>query len=289
MHKRRILLALSVTAWIASASFADPKMLIDTSIQTAASTQASQNTLDRDMNQMWDSHQQLVGSLVNSGVLEAGQQHDHYHDHGDGMGGESGQDLSVLSDTDDDDVVQDKINSITSQAQVRQDSLDKLSESLTITRTYRELGRGSSNGSAPNLNINAAVLAVEPIANGRVSSSYGYRVMGGRTEYHPGIDLAAPTGTPIYATADGVVTKAGWGRGYGNYVEIDHGNGYVTRYGHASRLLVSVGESVKVNQEIAAVGCTGRCTGPHVHYEVLKNGQRENPATYLALAPKRED
>ena len=285
MHKRRILLALSVTAWIASASFADPEMLIDTSIQTEAKA-STVHALDRDMNQMWDNHEQLVSSLVSSGVLEASEQHDHFHDHGDGMGGEYGQDLSVLSDTDD-DAVQDKINSITSQAQARQDSLDKLSESLTITRTYRELGKGGSNGQ--NLNIGAAMLAVEPIANGRVSSSYGYRVMGGRTEYHPGIDLAAPTGTPIYATADGVVTKAGWGRGYGNYVEIDHGNGYVTRYGHASRLLVSVGESVKVNQEIAAVGCTGRCTGPHVHYEVLKNGQRENPATYLALAPKRED
>lgn len=286
MHKRRILLALSVTAWIASASFADPKMLIDTSIQTEAQASTSLNTLDRDMNQMWDSHQQLVSSMVASGVLTADDQHDHHHDHGNGMGGEYGQELSILSDTDD-DAVQNRINSITSQAQARQDSLDKLSESLTITRTYRELGSGSSNQA--NLNIGAGLLAVEPIANGRVSSTFGYRSMFGRTEYHSGLDLAAPTGTPIYATADGVVTKSGWGRGYGNYVEIDHGNGLVTRYGHASRLLVSVGETVKVNQQIAAVGCTGRCTGPHLHYEVLKNGERQNPATYLALAPKRED
>ncbi len=285
MHKRRILLALSFTAWIASSSFADPKMLIDTSIQTEAQASTSSNSLDRHMSQMWDNQQQLVSSLVASGVLNAADQHDHFHDHGDGIGGEYGQEISLLADTDDDGV-QQKIDSIASQAQARQDSLDKLSESLTITRSYRELG---SEPPQSNINIGSSVLAVEPIANARVSSNYGYRSMFGKSEYHPGIDLAAPTGTPIYATADGVVTKSGWGRGYGNYVEIDHGNGYVTRYGHASRLLVSVGETVKVNQQIAAVGCTGRCTGPHLHYEVLKNGQRENPATYLALAPKRED
>lgn len=286
MHKRRILLALSVTAWIASASFADPKILIDTSIQTGAHASASLNTLDRDMNQMWNNQQQLVSTMVDSGLLNAADQHDHYHDHGTGMGGEYGQELSILSESDD-DVIQNKINSITTQAQARQDSLDKLSESLTITRTYRELGSGSSNQSS--LNVGTGLLAVEPVANARVSSTFGYRSMFGRTEYHSGLDLAAPTGTPIYATADGVVTKSGWGRGYGNYVEIDHGNGLVTRYGHASRLLVSVGETVKVNQQIAAVGCTGRCTGPHLHYEVVKNGERQNPATYLALAPKRED
>lgn len=286
MHKRRILLALSVTAWIASASFADPKILIDTSIQTGAHASASLNTLDRDMNQMWNNQQQLVSTMVDSGLLNAADQHDHYHDHGTGMGGEYGQELSILSESDD-DVIQNKINSITTQAQARQDSLDKLSESLTITRTYRELGSGSSNQTS--LNVGTGLLAVEPVANARVSSTFGYRSMFGRTEYHSGLDLAAPTGTPIYATADGVVTKSGWGRGYGNYVEIDHGNGLLTRYGHASRLLVSVGETVKVNQQIAAVGCTGRCTGPHLHYEVVKNGERQNPATYLALAPKRED
>jgi murein DD-endopeptidase MepM/ murein hydrolase activator NlpD len=224
--------------------------------------------------------------MVDSGLLNAADQHDHYHDHGTGMGGEYGQELSILSESDD-DVIQNKINSITTQAQARQDSLDKLSESLTITRTYRELGSGSSNQTS--LNVGTSLLAVEPVANARVSSTFGYRSMFGRTEYHSGLDLAAPTGTPIYATADGVVTKSGWGRGYGNYVEIDHGNGLLTRYGHASRLLVSVGETVKVNQQIAAVGCTGRCTGPHLHYEVVKNGERQNPATYLALAPKRED
>lgn len=119
----------------------------------------------------------------------------------------------------------------------------------------------------------------------RVSSTFGSRVMGGRVEHHQGLDLAAPTGTPIFATGAGVVTKAGWGTGYGQYVEINHGNGYLTRYGHASRLQVQVGDRVEAGDEIANVGCTGRCTGPHLHYEVVKDGQRRNPASYLALLP----
>lgn len=289
MHIRRVFLALSFTAWIASSSFADPKLLIDTAIQQEQTNAVS--SLENRMSQMWLTQEQLVNSLSASGLINAADQHDHFHDHGVGMGGEYGEELSVLSDHDTDSV-QQQIESISKQAQARQDSLDRLSESLTITRTYRELGRGSSiagDDEDSSVNIGSGVLAVEPIANGRISSTYGYRTMGGRGEFHSGIDLAAPTGTPIYATGAGVVTKSGWGRGYGNYIEIDHGNGYVTRYGHASRLLVSVGETVKVNQHIAAVGCTGRCTGPHVHYEVVKNGQRQNPATYLALAPKRED
>lgn len=128
-------------------------------------------------------------------------------------------------------------------------------------------------------------LKTHPLPNGRVSSNYGGRTMSGRAENHSGLDLAAPTGTPIYATGPGTVTKAGWGRGYGNYVEVDHGNGYVTRYAHASRMHVSAGDYVQAGEKIASVGCTGRCTGPHLHYEVVKNGKRQNPSTYLALLP----
>ena len=126
-------------------------------------------------------------------------------------------------------------------------------------------------------------LLAHPLPNGRVSSNYGGRTMGGRAENHSGLDLAAPTGTPIYATGPGVVTKSGWGTGYGQYVEINHGDGYVTRYAHASRLIARVGERVKAGDHIANVGCTGRCTGPHLHYEVVKNGQRKNPSPYLAM------
>ena len=119
----------------------------------------------------------------------------------------------------------------------------------------------------------------------RVSSNYGGRTMGGRAENHSGLDLSAPSGTPIYATGPGIVTKSGWGTGYGQYVEINHGNGYLTRYAHASRLVARVGERVKAGEHIADVGCTGRCTGPHLHYEVAKDGQRKNPSTYLAMLP----
>ncbi|MFH7765399.1 M23 family metallopeptidase [Acinetobacter sp. BSP-28] len=119
----------------------------------------------------------------------------------------------------------------------------------------------------------------------RVSSNFGGRTMGGRAENHSGLDLSAPSGTPIYATGPGVVTKSGWGTGYGQYVEINHGNGYLTRYAHASRLIARVGDRVEAGEQIANVGCTGRCTGPHLHYEVVKDGQRKNPSTYLAMLP----
>lgn len=119
----------------------------------------------------------------------------------------------------------------------------------------------------------------------RVSSNYGTRTMGGRAEKHSGLDMSAPSGTPIYATGPGIVTKSGWGTGYGQYVEINHGNGYSTRYAHASRLVARVGDQVKAGDHIANVGCTGRCTGPHLHYEVVKDGKRKNPSTYLAMLP----
>lgn len=119
----------------------------------------------------------------------------------------------------------------------------------------------------------------------RVSSDFGGRTMGGRAENHSGLDLSAPSGTPIYATGPGIVTKSGWGTGYGQYVEINHGNGYLTRYAHASRLVARVGDRVQAGELIANVGCTGRCTGPHLHYEVVKDGQRKNPSTYLSMLP----
>lgn len=143
-----------------------------------------------------------------------------------------------------------------------------------------------SNTSAQFSTTGLSWLVTHPLPDmARVSSSYGGRTMGGRAEHHSGLDLSAPSGTPIYATGPGVVTKSGWGTGYGQYVEINHGNGYITRYAHASRLIATVGQSVKAGDHIANVGCTGRCTGPHLHYEVVKDGQRKNPSTYLAMLP----
>ena len=115
---------------------------------------------------------------------------------------------------------------------------------------------------------------------GVVSSPYGLRWNG--TDFHPGMDIANDMGTPIVATADGVVEYAGWNAGgYGNMVDINHGNGIMTRYGHASQVVVSVGQQVKRGQLIAYMGSTGFSTGPHVHYEVHVNGNRVNPISYL--------
>ena len=143
----------------------------------------------------------------------------------------------------------------------------------------------STNSKFNSSNPYSAWLIAHPLPNARVSSTYGGRTMNGRAENHSGLDLAAPTGTPIYATGPGLVTKSGWGSGYGQYVEINHGNGFITRYAHASRLIANVGDRVEAGEHIANVGCTGRCTGPHLHYEVVKDGERKNPSTYLAMLP----
>ena len=112
---------------------------------------------------------------------------------------------------------------------------------------------------------------------GRISSRYGMR--NGRM--HRGLDIAARTGTNITAADGGRVVFAGYKGTYGYMVEIDHENGYRTRYAHASKLLVSAGERVYKGQAIAKVGNTGRSTGPHLHLEVLKNGVHQNPASYV--------
>lgn len=115
---------------------------------------------------------------------------------------------------------------------------------------------------------------------GEVSSPYGLRW--GGSDFHPGIDIADDMGTPIVATADGVVDFAGWNSGgYGNMVDIDHGNGIMTRYAHAMQVVVVSGQQVRRGQVIAYMGSTGFSTGPHCHYEVRIEGQAVNPATYL--------
>ena len=124
-----------------------------------------------------------------------------------------------------------------------------------------------------------------PIQAGYVSSGFGERIdpFTGGEEFHEGMDFAAPFGTPIHAVAAGVVTWAGPRGGYGNMVQIDHGDGYSTRYGHAETILVHVGETVKRGDVVALVGSTGRSTGPHVHFEVLKNGHEINPSSFTRL------
>jgi murein DD-endopeptidase MepM/ murein hydrolase activator NlpD len=116
-----------------------------------------------------------------------------------------------------------------------------------------------------------------------MTSKFGYRLspFTGRPMMHQGLDLAAPPGSPIVAPADGIVSFAGYDAGYGKLVSIDHGYGVVTRFGHTSQIYVEVGQKVKMGDVIAAVGSTGRSTGPHVHYEVRVNGVPVDPRNYL--------
>lgn len=120
-------------------------------------------------------------------------------------------------------------------------------------------------------------------ASGRITSGFGWRTppLEGGSELHQGIDIAVETNTPVVATADGEVVKSGWAGGYGNLVQINHGNGIETLYGHNSQLAVSVGQKVKKGQVISYVGSTGISTGPHVHYEVRINGTAVNPMKFL--------
>lgn len=122
-----------------------------------------------------------------------------------------------------------------------------------------------------------------PLNSARLTSGYGMRVhpVLGRRKAHHGIDLAAPTGTPVYATADGIVTKAKWFSSYGLYISIDHSADLETRYAHLSKLAVEAGEQVKKGDLIGYVGSTGRSTGPHLHYEVRIDGVAVDPMPYM--------
>jgi murein DD-endopeptidase MepM/ murein hydrolase activator NlpD len=117
--------------------------------------------------------------------------------------------------------------------------------------------------------------------NGPITSGYGPRNIGNGYEFHPGIDIGVPTGTPIRAAAAGTVTIAGPEGGYGNYTCIDHGGGLSTCYGHQERFLVSTGQQVAQGQIIGLSDCTGYCLGPHLHFEVRINGQTTDPLGYL--------
>lgn len=131
-------------------------------------------------------------------------------------------------------------------------------------------------------------LAVYPVQNGYISSSFGMRTdpIHGGARFHAGIDFVGPPGADIYSVADGVVTKAASHPAYGFFIDIDHGQGLVTRYAHASRLLVRAGDLVHAGQHIAAMGSTGRSTGVHLHFEVIRNGQHVNPSQMLRVAQR---
>jgi len=122
-----------------------------------------------------------------------------------------------------------------------------------------------------------------PVMGGFISSYFGEREdpFSGHEAYHKGVDFAGTTGSSVMAVAAGVVTWAGERTGYGNLVEINHGDGYVTRYAHNERTLVRVGQTMKRGDAVALMGSTGRSTGPHVHFEVLRNGRQVDPLSFI--------
>lgn len=126
-------------------------------------------------------------------------------------------------------------------------------------------------------------IAGRPILRGWMSSRYGYRTdpFNGRRAWHEGVDFAGKDGSSIVAVAAGVVTFSGRKSGYGLMVEINHSNGYSTRYAHARELVAKVGDIVQKGQQIALMGSTGRSTGPHVHFEVLREGKPQDPALFI--------
>jgi len=122
-----------------------------------------------------------------------------------------------------------------------------------------------------------------PVTQGWISSYFGKRTdpFNGRTAFHRGLDFAGPAGSQVVSVASGVVTYTKERFGYGKTVEINHGNGYVTRYAHNQKVLVGVGDTVQKGQAIALIGSTGRSTGPHLHFEVLKQGRAVDPMTFV--------
>ncbi len=138
--------------------------------------------------------------------------------------------------------------------------------------------------------------AIQPVLNKdltRMASGYGWRIdpVYHTRRFHEGMDFTAPIGTDIFATGNGTVFSAGWQQGYGNCVQINHGYGYVTLYGHMSSIKVRIGQKVKRGDVIGLVGSTGKSTGPHLHYEVHLKGKVMNPQNYyfLDLSPAEYD
>ena len=136
--------------------------------------------------------------------------------------------------------------------------------------------------------------AIQPVSNKdlkQTASGYGTRIdpIYKTVKFHSGMDFSANVGTPVYATGNGVVRKAGWEGLYGNCIQIDHGFGYVTRYAHLSKIDVRVGQKVVRGETIVKVGTTGKSTGPHLHYEVMVKGQIVNPVNYYFMDLNADD
>ena len=162
--------------------------------------------------------------------------------------------------------------------------IDQISKQLYIqSKSFDELAKLVKSKEQ----LLACIPAIQPISNKdlkHVPSGYGWRTdpIYKTAEFHPGLDFTANTGTEIYATGDGIVITAdAAAQGYGNHVVISHGFGYQTLYGHMSKIAVAIGKKVKRGELIGYVGSTGRSTGPHVHYEVIKSGEKVNPINFF--------
>jgi len=165
-------------------------------------------------------------------------------------------------------------------------------ELYTQSKSYDELVLLAKNKETMLQNLPA----IQPVLNKdlkRMASGYGWRIdpIYHSRRFHAGMDFTAPIGTDIYATGNGTVISAGWQQGYGNCIQINHGYGYVTLYGHMSAFKVRAGQSVKRGEVIGLVGSTGKSTGPHLHYEVHYKGEIMNPQNYyfLDLSPAEYD
>jgi murein DD-endopeptidase MepM/ murein hydrolase activator NlpD len=171
-----------------------------------------------------------------------------------------------------------------SKAKPQLAELISLVQTLQDTAVVREQSLSAIKETIQQQNAREAATPTIWPASGTVTSRFGWRSSpfgSWQGDWHPGIDIANNYGTPIVATADGVVIFSGWYSGYGNMVQIDHGYGLETAYGHCAQTLVNVGTVVKKGDLIAYMGSTGYSTGPHVHYEVRINGTAVNPANYL--------
>ena len=169
------------------------------------------------------------------------------------------------------------------QAPILKDALDQLTDRIVDRQQQIEVLHSLLSNREFKKDI---FLAGRPIKKGWMSSRYGKRrdPFHGRIAWHAGVDFAGKDGSEIISVAAGVVTWADKRYGYGQLVEINHGNGYSTRYAHCKEIKVKVGDVVSKNQTVALMGSTGRSTGPHVHFEVLKNNRQVDPARFIYRA-----
>ncbi len=188
-----------------------------------------------------------------------------------GVGGSEGEALSPLSAL--------KSNSDALIRQMHRDLDRLLAEASLRELSQQELGKLFED--------TKSIIASTPDGwplKGNLTSGFGYRSspFGGSREFHRGIDISAPSGSPIVAPADGMVVSTDWHSGYGLIMVINHGYGVVSRYAHLSQAYVEPGQRVRRGERVAAVGMTGRTTGPHLHYEIILNGIPVNPMRFLA-------